>query len=96
MNIYLGVARATEAVAHWVTGFRCRRRGHDWLLGYSTVYVSGRPTSEFIPITDICLRCGELDVSLPWGECLGGQHPLAEHYNPDGTLREHPTCPVPS
>lgn len=67
---------------------RCRRRGHKWFPGVGS--------SEFIPLTDICLRCRERRVTLPWGACLGGGHSLSAHYNPDGTARAVEGCGGPS
>lgn len=53
----------------------CRRRGHDWF--------PDEEPREFIPVLNICLRCQQSRVVLPYGECLGG-HPLAEHYDLTG------------
>lgn len=57
-----------------VAAFLCRRRGHDWFPAASA--------REFIPVMNICLRCGENRYVMPWGQCLGG-HPMAEHYDVD-------------
>lgn len=79
---------------------RCRRKGHDWLLGHAlregvSTPPAGTRGAEFIPVLDLCLRCGAKETTLPWGWCLG-DHPLAEHYDAEGELVEHPTCPGPS
>lgn len=62
--------------------WRCRREGHDWFPDWST--------SEYLPRVDMCIRCRDTRVLLPWGECLGG-HPIADHYEPSG----EPAAPVP-
>lgn len=79
----------------WLAKRICRRKGHEWLLSHAAKYISDQPGSEFIPVHDICLRCGEKTVTLPWGECMG-EHPLAEHYDAEGGLVEHPSCPGPA
>ena len=66
---------------------RCRRKGHDWLLSRAANYSPSRPGAEFIPVDDICLRCGARRTTLPWGWCLG-DHPIAEHYDPEGNPTE--------
>lgn len=85
----------------WLAARICRRKDHDWLLGHAlddggvTHPPPGKRGAEFIPVDDICLRCGARAVTLPWGQCLNG-HPLAEHYDDAGGLVSHPTCPGPS
>jgi hypothetical protein len=73
--------------ARWI----CRRKGHDWFPPVER--------REFLPWESVCLRCGEKNVELPWGLCIGagavGAHPLAEHYDSQGHL-VHLTCPGPA
>ena len=57
----------------------CRWRDHDWFPNLVR--------SEFLPLQDICLRCGARRTQLPWGQCLGG-HPMAEHYQHDPMVAE--------
>lgn len=69
-------------VARWW----CARYQHEWFPGYGH--------REFIPTTQICLRCHDERTLLPWGQCLGG-HPIAQHYDQDGQPFELPNCPRP-
>lgn len=62
---------------------KCERKGHDWFPGVGP--------REFIPTSDICFRCKAKRTHLPWGQCLGG-HPLADHYDMQGTLTKVPGC----
>lgn len=39
----------------------CRKIGHDWLMRTHD--------SEFMPISDVCMRCGEARVIEPYGQC---------------------------
>lgn len=65
---------------------RCAQRGHDWFPMLAA--------REFIPVSNVCLRCGEENVMLPWGQCLSG-HPIAEHYDAAGQLVTLEECPGP-
>lgn len=67
--------------------FICRIRGHKWLL-------DERSVSEYVPVPDRCLRCGEKTVYLPWGWCLGG-HSLSDHYDDTGKLVVLADCSGP-
>ena len=62
----------------------CRMKGqHDWLLDHER--------REFIPMTDVCMRCGHQTQLLPYGRCLG-DHPIADHYDQDGHLKDFAPC----
>lgn len=65
---------------------QCERLGHKWMPDDGP--------REFIPVLNICFRCSQVDVRLPTGECLG-RHPIAEHYDMNGQIIPHPTCPGP-
>lgn len=67
---------------------RCRRKGHDW-------FPDREEASEFIVITQVCLRCHARRALLPWGECLGG-HPIREHYNRYGHPKPVMGCRQPT
>lgn len=63
----------------------CKIKGeHDWFPD------NGR--SEFIPLAEVCLRCGHQRTLLPFGRCLG-DHPIAEHYDKDGHVKPF-DCPA--
>lgn len=68
MRALLG-ATLERATLRWRRS--CARRGHDWLM-------EERGHSEFVPVLDACLRCGERRVIPPWGLCMCGA-PYAEH-----------------
>jgi hypothetical protein len=60
---------------------KCERKGHDWFPNLGQ--------REFTSVTDICMRCTESRLLLPYGICLGKSskskfHPLSEHYDADG------------
>jgi len=66
-----------DNIATMLARARCRRRGHDWFPGGEAM--------EFIPVEQLCLRCGEKTALLPYGTCLGaGGHPLSDHYDAEG------------
>lgn len=60
----------------WWHQLVCSYKGDDWLLGSAG--------NEFVPVTDVCTRCGKHRVILPWGDCIGlgvlDMHPIAQHY----------------
>ena len=45
---------------------------------------------EFIPVYSMCVRCPATEITMPWGDCLGG-HPIVEHYDLLGTEHELPS-----
>lgn len=69
---------------------RCHRKGHDWFPDLDR--------REFLPVQDICQRCGAKRTKLPYGQCLSGDHRIAEHYHQSGLdLQPHAVgeCPWP-
>lgn len=67
---------------------RCARLGHDWFPNLGQ--------SEYLPLTDRCLRCPAARTALPSGTCLGGRHRLADHYTEDGRPVAVAGCAGPS
>lgn len=62
----------------------CKVTGeHRWLLNSER--------REFVPIVDVCTRCGHQRHLLPWGRCLG-EHPLADHYDKEGRVKDFEPC----
>jgi hypothetical protein len=49
-------------VFQWV----CKVKDHDWFPNI--------PASEFIPLTDTCLRCHTTRFKAPWGQCCCGEY----------------------
>jgi len=66
---------------------KCERKGHTWFPNIGQ--------REFLPTSDLCLKCKAERVLLPWGTCLDGTHLLSDHYDSEGLEVDVDGCPGP-